>query len=296
MQVSAGISHTVGLKADGSVVAAGSTASGKSDVGGWENIVQVSAGSSHTVGLKEDGSVVAVGSNTAGQLNVGGWENIVQVSAGSTHTVGLQADGSVVAVGSNDDGQINVGGWFLEEPSTTTTSTPQVTTTTTAPVVTTSTTTSMAATTTTVPEIYSIAGHVTGDIVAGVSVKLTGTMSRTLKTDTDGYYHFSNIAGEGDYTITPEHEDYEFEPQNHVVQGLASDLSDMDFVSARIETTACPSEAIYGENSEEVEVLRYVRDNLLNQTPEGREIIKLYYQWSPVVIRLWKKMKISKQI
>ena len=46
---------------------------------------------------------------------------------------------------------------------------------------------------------------------------------------------------------------------------------------------SCPSEEIYGEGSLEVTLLRGVRDNVLSQTPEGREIIKLYYQWSPVI-------------
>ena len=45
----------------------------------------------------------------------------------------------------------------------------------------------------------------------------------------------------------------------------------------------CPAESIYGEGSLEVTLLRAVRDTVLSQTPEGREIIKLYYQWSPVV-------------
>jgi hypothetical protein len=47
----------------------------------------------------------------------------------------------------------------------------------------------------------------------------------------------------------------------------------------------CPSEEIYGENSAEVQILRYVRDNVLSQTPEGQEIIKLYYQLSPVITK-----------
>ena len=47
----------------------------------------------------------------------------------------------------------------------------------------------------------------------------------------------------------------------------------------------CPSESIYGERSEQTELLRYLRDNVLKQTPEGREIIRLYYQWSPVVVK-----------
>jgi hypothetical protein len=45
----------------------------------------------------------------------------------------------------------------------------------------------------------------------------------------------------------------------------------------------CPAEEIYGEHSAEVQILRAVRDNLLSQTPEGREIIKLYYQWAPMI-------------
>ena len=46
----------------------------------------------------------------------------------------------------------------------------------------------------------------------------------------------------------------------------------------------CASEEIYGENSREVEILRYVRDNVLSTTPEGQEIIRLYYQLSPVIV------------
>ncbi|MBW1838578.1 MAG: hypothetical protein JRI49_01485, partial [Deltaproteobacteria bacterium] len=51
----------------------------------------------------------------------------------------------------------------------------------------------------------------------------------------------------------------------------------------------CPSEAIYGEYSKETELLRYVRDNVLSATPEGRELIKLYYEWSPFVVKLMGK-------
>jgi hypothetical protein len=47
----------------------------------------------------------------------------------------------------------------------------------------------------------------------------------------------------------------------------------------------CLSLKIYGEYSEEVELLRYIRDNILNKTPEGRELIKLYYQWSPLIVK-----------
>lgn len=40
---------------------------------------------------------------------------------------------------------------------------------------------------------------------------------------------------------------------------------------------------IYDEQSREIEFLRSVRDHVLNKTPEGKEIIRLYYQLSPVI-------------
>ena len=94
---SAGGDHTVGLKADGTVVAAGSNNWGQCDVAGLKDIVAISAGGDHTVGLKADGTVVAVGYNGNGQCDVAGLKDIVAVSAGDDYTVGLKADGTVVA-------------------------------------------------------------------------------------------------------------------------------------------------------------------------------------------------------
>jgi hypothetical protein len=48
----------------------------------------------------------------------------------------------------------------------------------------------------------------------------------------------------------------------------------------------CPTEEIYGEYSEQTELLRYLRDNVLSTTPEGRELIRLYYELSPVIIKM----------
>ena len=46
----------------------------------------------------------------------------------------------------------------------------------------------------------------------------------------------------------------------------------------------CAALKIYGEHSEEVDLLRYVRDNVLDNTAEGQELIRLYYQWSPAIV------------
>ena len=139
-------------------------------------------------------------------------------------------------------------------------------------------------TTTIFPEYYSISGRITGDIFAGVSMILTGTDYSTLTTDTNGYYLFL-LLDSGDYTITPAYEGYVFHPQNYVIQSLADDLSDIDFVSTRIQTTPCPSETIYGEHSAETQLLRSLRDNVLFKTHTGKELIRRYYQWSPFIVR-----------
>ena len=57
----------------------------------------------------------------------------------------------------------------------------------------------------------------------------------------------------------------------------------------------CPVKTIYGEGSLEVTLLRAVRDNLLSQTPEGQELIKLYYQWGPVIVRAMEEDQEFKQ-
>ena len=103
--ISAGGSHTVGLKSDGTVVATkytGDYYNGQCEVEDWTDIVAISAGSNHTVGLKSDGTVVATEYTGdmgyyLGQCDVQDWKDIVAISAGYGHTVGLKSDGTVVA-------------------------------------------------------------------------------------------------------------------------------------------------------------------------------------------------------
>lgn len=42
-------------------------------MGHWRDVVSIAAGAVHTVGLRTDGGVVAAGSNSHGQLEVGAW-------------------------------------------------------------------------------------------------------------------------------------------------------------------------------------------------------------------------------
>jgi alpha-tubulin suppressor-like RCC1 family protein len=131
--VSAGLRHTVAIKADGSMWAWGDNEFGKLGYGGTTNDIpypirvgsdtnwaSVSAGTSHTVAIKTDGSLWAWGSgasvgdgSTTGQRNspvrIGTDNNWASVSAGWGHTVAIKTDGSLWAWGWNEYGQIGEG-------------------------------------------------------------------------------------------------------------------------------------------------------------------------------------------
>ena len=108
---SEGNGHTVGLKSNGHVVAAGDNKFGQCDVYGedWENIIAIAAGDWHTVGLKSDGTVVATGSldpnKPSAACDVDDWKNIVAIDASTGYTLGLTADGVLKATGFNKESQ-----------------------------------------------------------------------------------------------------------------------------------------------------------------------------------------------
>lgn len=153
-------------------------------------------------------------------------------------------------------------------------------------------TTSVTSTTTTpIPDKFSISGDITGDVISDISIQLKGADSKTFVTNENGYYEFPDLEN-GYYTITPREKEYLFEPHNYVVQNLTGNLPHMDFVVTQIiPNHPCPSEVIYGKKSEEIRLLKYFRDNVLNKTQDGREYIKLYYQWSPLIVKAMKEDK-----
>ncbi len=60
-------------------------------------------------------------------------------------------------------------------------------------------------------------------------------------------------------------------------------------------STSCAAEKVYGEYSGEADVLRDFRDTVLSTTSEGTVLIKLYYQWSPVIVRFMEQDKEFKE-
>ena len=80
-------------------------------------------------------------------------------------------------------------------------------------------------------------------------------------------------------------------PENYMIRAVVEYPPTITTSVSTTTTTRgfCPSEAIYGEYSEETELLRYFRDDVLSKTPEGQELIKMYYEWSPVIARVIEK-------
>ena len=108
--IAAGDYHSLGLKADGTIVAWGYNNEGQCDVPSSNMaFVAVATGNVHSLGLKADGSIVAWGGNWAGQCNVPAPNtDFVAVAAGQSHSLGLKADGSIVAWGYDNECQCNV--------------------------------------------------------------------------------------------------------------------------------------------------------------------------------------------
>lgn len=78
------------------------------EIEGWTDIVQVAVGLAHVIGVKSDGTVVAAGENHCGQCDVENWTDIVQVATNQCHTVGLKRDGTVVAVGEAENREYGI--------------------------------------------------------------------------------------------------------------------------------------------------------------------------------------------
>lgn len=131
--VSAGYTHSVGLKTDGSLWAWGENNFGQlgngsttdrnvpTQIGNSTNWIKVAAGNWYSLGIKSDGTLWAWGYNTFGQLGivtatnqlsvptqVGTATDWVTVSAGYNHTLAIKSNGTLWAWGSNSNGKLGI--------------------------------------------------------------------------------------------------------------------------------------------------------------------------------------------
>ena len=109
--IAAGDHHILGLKSDGTVIAAGWNKYGQCNVSDWNNIIAIAASGVHSVGLKSDGTVVSVGNGGSNYpaRGVSDWKDIVAISASTWNTVGLTSDGKIECAGSEK--QCDFSGW-----------------------------------------------------------------------------------------------------------------------------------------------------------------------------------------
>lgn len=56
----------------------------------------------------------------------------------------------------------------------------------------------------------------------------------------------------------------------------------------------CPIEEVYGESSDKTKYLRNFRDDVLNTSFEGQALVKLYYEWSPLIVKAMTKDDVFK--
>jgi alpha-tubulin suppressor-like RCC1 family protein len=104
IQVSAGIYHTCGLNADGTIACWGSNADGQSTAAG--TFVAVAAGL-HTCGVKADGTLACWGNDFYGQSTPPAG-TFTQVTTGGYHTCGLKTNAALVCWGDNSRGQVDM--------------------------------------------------------------------------------------------------------------------------------------------------------------------------------------------
>ncbi len=93
--IAAGGDYTVGVKTDGTTLFTYGNL-GWSQI---KKVSVSPARGGHIVGLREDGTVVAAGYNEMGQCDVSDWTDIVDIAAGNTFTVGVKSDGTVLLAG-----------------------------------------------------------------------------------------------------------------------------------------------------------------------------------------------------
>jgi alpha-tubulin suppressor-like RCC1 family protein len=135
IQVSTGFQHSLGLRANGTAWAWGSSVDGQVGhnsttsrssptlvAGDFTDWVQVSATSNASLGLRENGTAWAWGSGNQGRngnnstLNqsspvsvIGGFTDWTQLSAGALHSLGVRENGTAWAWGWNSSGQLGDG-------------------------------------------------------------------------------------------------------------------------------------------------------------------------------------------
>ena len=100
--IAVGFYHTVGLRADGSVVACGDNSFSQCAVEDLHDVTAVAAGAYHTLALHSDGTVSAVGRSSEKQCDTLLWRDVTAIAASDYASFGLRSDGTLLCTGFYD--------------------------------------------------------------------------------------------------------------------------------------------------------------------------------------------------
>jgi len=96
---------------------------------------------------------------------------------------------------------------------------------------------------------YTISGKVTGAVVSGVSINLTGTTITSTTTDSSGNYSFTGRS-DGNYTLTPSMTGYTFSPSSTALTVSGANVTTINFTATANTVTYSMSGTIHiGSNS-----------------------------------------------
>lgn len=95
-KLAAGARHTIALRSDGTVLAAGDNTSGQCQISEWDNIVSVHAGNDFSIGLRNDGTVAVTDNDDPALEEISKWRDIIAVSANGDAAAAIKSDGTVV--------------------------------------------------------------------------------------------------------------------------------------------------------------------------------------------------------
>ena len=105
----------IGIKKDGKAISAGGTVALKNAISGWQSIVAVSGHMGYAVGLRGDGTAVAAADPAKGASNdscrVSEWRDLVKVVSNKKATYGIRADGGVYISTSRVSDKASIDGW-----------------------------------------------------------------------------------------------------------------------------------------------------------------------------------------
>src|SRR3984893_10122860 len=84
---------------------------------------------------------------------------------------------------------------------------------------------------------FSISGSVTGVVLSGVAVALSGASTGSVTTDASGNYTFGGLSN-GSYTVTPSKTGYTFAPANQAVTVSNANVATINFTAQAVDQTA----------------------------------------------------------